>query len=62
MVCEGGGHAQKSRAVSAMDVTVNVFRGLLGSEDRLVASARLEDGGILGKAYDGPSALHDTCA
>lgn len=45
-----------------MDVTVNVFRGLLGSEDRLVASARPEDGGILGKAYDGPSALHDTCA
>lgn len=61
MVCEGGRHAQKSRAVSAMDVTVT-FRGLLGSEDRLVASARLEDGRILGKAYDGPSVLHDTCA
>lgn len=36
MVCEGGRHAQKPRAVSATDVTVNVSRGLVGSEVGLV--------------------------
>lgn len=44
MVCDGGRHAQKPRAVSATDVTVNTLRGGTGH------SARLEDGGLLGKA------------
>lgn len=48
-VCEGDGHTQKPRAISATDGNVKLFRGLQGSEEEQVDSARPEERGPLGK-------------